>query len=796
MNSHEILQKMTMDEKIRLCSGKDFWHLEGFDQYDFPSIMVTDGPHGLRKQVGDSNHLGMSDSVKATAFPTASLSACSWDRELLFEMGVALGEECCAEKVSVLLGPGTNMKRNPLCGRNFEYFSEDPVLAGELAAAFINGVQSKGVGTSLKHFAANNQELQRMTGSSNIDMRALREYYLLPFEIAVRQSKPWTLMSSYNRINGIYSSSNAWLLNDLLRREWSFEGLVMSDWGGGHEHVEDLKAGMDLEMPGNHHFYAKSVKQAIESGKMSIEELDTSALRVLQLIEKALPAYQTDTTYDIEQHRQLARKIANNSIVLLKNETNLLPLDKRLPLLVIGELADLARYQGSGSSLIHPHKVDSLLDGLHAEGVTVEYQRGYDIRDGNDPRYLVQAINAIKPKQIVVVFIGLTNEYESEGFDRTSLSLPVIHNQLIEEVAKHTSNMIVILAGGSVVEMPWADLVPSILNGYLPGEAGGSALADILLGNVNPSGKLAETYPLRYDQIPSSETYGKECNQVNYRESIFVGYRYFDSAKEEVLFPFGHGLSYTTFEYRNLALWRRNLTFNVKNTGNREGSEIIQFYVSNRSEASYFPLKELKNFQKIHLLPGEEKEVTIVLSNRDIQFFDPSKGRFVFSDGRHDFLVGSSSRDIRLKMACDFEGEEDLTVDTAWEKTWYNHLKGKPTDSDFEVLYGKPIPKDQKVKRGDFTMDSSLNDTRDTFAGKLMTFIAKRMLVKTGGFKKEEINGNEYKMMLSFLMTTPLRTTMLMSQGALTQSMAQAIVSMANGYYMRGFIELLRKGTS
>ena len=793
MDSHEILHKMTLEEKIRLCSGKDFWHIEDYPAYDIPSIMVTDGPHGLRKQVGDSDHLGMSDSVKATSFPTASLCACSWDTDLLYEMGEALGEECVAEKVSVLLGPGVTMKRNPLCGRNFEYFSEDPVLAGELAAAFINGVQSKGVGTSLKHFAANNQELQRMTGSSNIDERALREYYLLPFEIAVRKSRPWTLMCSYNRINGVHSSANQWLLHDILRREWGFEGLVMSDWGAGHDHVEDLKAGMDLEMPGNHQYYMQSVKQAIETGRMTIDELNENALRVLKLIEKSLPSYQKDEKYDIDQHRKLAIKIARESIVLLKNEEHLLPLSNEASVLVVGELADKARYQGSGSSKINPHHVDSLLDGLKEAGVDFTYQRGYDLHDAANIQYIKHAVEALSHNQTVIVFIGLSDDYESEGFDRTSLKLPGSHDLLVEEIALKSENIIVILAGGSVVEMPWASDVSCIVNGYLPGEAGGLALCDILFGKVNPSGKLAETYPLRYDQLPNSESYGKERNQVNYRESIFVGYRYFDSANVEVLFPFGHGLSYTTFEYSDLALWRRNLTFNVKNTGTCEGSEIVQFYVSNRSEASYFPKKELRGFRKVHLMPGEEIEVTIHLQDRDIQYYSPAMGRFVFSDGRHDFLIGSSSRDIRLKLACDFEGEADLALDVPWENTWYNHLKGKPTDKDFEVLYGKPIPKDQKIDRKDFTMEHSLYDMRDTFAGQMMASISKRMLMKTGNFKKTEVDSNEFKMMLSFVMTTPLRSTMLMSQGALTETMAHAIVSMANGYWIRGISTLLRK---
>ncbi len=794
MDNQAILDHMTLEEKIRLCSGKDVWHLEGYPELNLPSIRVSDGPHGLRKQTDKEDHLGLTGSLPATAFPTASLSACSWDKELLFEMGETLADECRAEEVSVLLGPGVNMKRSPSCGRNFEYFSEDPVLSGELAAAFINGVQSKGIGTSLKHFAANNQEQDRMTSSSNVDDRALREYYLLPFEIAVKKSRPWTIMCSYNKINGVYSSANAWLLDEVLRKEWGFEGVVVSDWGAGHEHWEDLKAGMDLEMPGNGQHYLQSVVDAVADGKITVEEIDRTASRILTLIEKAKPVLGDRWSYDLQKHHQIARKVASQSIVLLKNEGKFLPLKKDKEILVLGELAKHARIQGGGSSHIQPHRVDSLLDALDQANISYVYRQGYDLHNAKSTFHIPEAIHAIQENQNVIVVVGLRDEDENEGFDRTSLKLPYSHDKLVAEVAKKTKNLVVVLAGGSPVEMPWVNQVASILNGYLPGEAGGLALCDLLFGDVNPSGKLAETYPKSLSHVPCSNTYGKERKQIHYRESLFVGYRYFDSAKVDVLFPFGHGLSYTSFEYSALEIVGKTVRFNVRNTGVRKGSETVQVYVSNLSKAHYFVSKELKVFEKINLSPRQEKTVEIELNERDFMFYHPGLNRFVIAPGEYEIHVGASSQDIRLTGRITKEGETDLPKDSSWESTWYAHLKGKPSDEDFKAIYNRGIQSEENTVKGKFTIDSTLEDMGHTFIGKMMKQVSKGMLMKAGGFKKEDRRSNEFKMMFQFVMTTPLRTTMLLSQGQLSQSMANGIVDLANGKYLKGLSEFLKRG--
>jgi len=793
MNIQVVLSQLSTEDKIRLCSGKDFWHIESYPELEIPEIMVTDGPHGLRKQLGDNDQLGISDSFPSVCFPTASLSACSWDKELLYKMGQVLGEEAIDQKVSVILGPGINIKRNPLCGRNFEYFSEDPLLSGLLASKMIQGIQSQGIGTSLKHFAGNNQESDRMTGSSNIDQRALFEIYLKSFELAIKQAQPWTVMCSYNKINGIHSSSNSWLLNQVLRESWGFKGLVMSDWGAAHERAIDIKAGLDLEMPGNHHFYLDQVKKALEDGSLKMEELDKSALRVLDLINKSLPALRRKVDFDEETHRAFARKVAQESIVLLKNEDHLLPLKEKSSILILGELAQIPRIQGSGSSQVHPIKVESFLDGLDQAKIAYHFEKGYNVLNSDDFSLIDTATRNIQADQEVIVFVGLTEELESEGFDRLTMALPRSHDQLIETVLKKTLQVIVILAGGSVVEMPWASKVKAIVNGYLPGEAGGLALVDVITGRVNPSGKLAETYPLSYEDCPSSDHFGYEQKQVNYRESIFVGYRYYDSAKKEVLYPFGHGLSYTTFSYRDLSYVENVLSFTLTNTGDRSGSEVIQIYVSNHTKANFFASHELKAFEKITLKAVESKVIHLSLDESAFEYYDTSYQRFICADGEYEIQVGASSQDIRLRKTITLKTNGLQHVEKAWHNTWYETLEGKPSDKDFEFVYEKAIPIDQLLRKGDFSIDSSLNDMSHTLIGKMMKIVSRNMLMKVGHYSPSDTQSNQFKMMMSFVMTTPLRSTMLMSQGALSESLAYAIVDLANGHTIKGLKGLLKK---
>jgi len=793
MNIQVVLSQLSTEDKIRLCSGKDFWHLESNPELGIPEIMVSDGPHGLRKQVWDSDQLGISDSFPSVCFPTASLSACSWDKELLYKMGQVLADEALDQKVSVILGPGINIKRNPLCGRNFEYFSEDPLLSGHLSSRMIQGIQSQGIGTSLKHFAGNNQESDRMTGSSNIDQRALFEIYLKAFEIAIKQAQPWTVMCSYNKINGIHSSSNSWLLTQVLRETWDFKGLVMSDWGAAHERAIDIKAGLDLEMPGNNHFYLSQVKKALEEGSLKMEELDKCVLRVLDLINKSIPALKRKGSLDEETRRAFARKVAQESIVLLKNEDHLLPLKENTSILVLGELAQIPRIQGSGSSQVHPIKVESFLDGLEYAKIPYTFEKGYNVLNGDDCSLNESSTKNIQADQEVIIFVGLTEELESEGFDRLNMALPRSHDQLIDTVLKKTSNVIVILAGGSVVEMPWASKVKAIVNGYLPGEAGGLALADIISGKVNPSGKLAETYPVTYEDCPSSDTFGYEQKQVNYRESIFVGYRYYDSAKKEVLFPFGHGLSYTTFSYRDLSYVENVLSFTLTNTGSLSGSEVVEIYVSNLTKANFFAAHELKAFEKITLKAGESKVIHLSLDESAFQYYDTSYQRFICADGEYEIQVGASSQDIRLRKTITLKTNGLQHVEKAWRNTWYDHLEGKPNDKDFEFVYEKAIPVDQILRKGEFTIDASINDMRYTLAGKMMKMVSRNMLMKAGHYSPSDTQSNQFKMMMSFVMTTPLRSTMLMSQGALSETMANGIVDLANGHYIKGLKGMLKK---
>jgi beta-glucosidase len=793
MNIQVVLSQLSTEDKIRLCSGKDFWHLESYPELGIPEIMVSDGPHGLRKQVGDSDQLGISDSYPSVCFPTASLSACSWDKELMYKMGQILGEEAIDQKVSVILGPGINIKRNPLCGRNFEYFSEDPLLSAHLASKMIQGIQSQGIGTSLKHFAGNNQESDRMTGSSNIDQRALFEIYLRPFELAIKQSQPWTVMCSYNKINGVHSSSNPWLLNQVLRDTWGFKGLVMSDWGAAHERAIDIKAGLDLEMPGNHHFYLTQVNKALDEGSLKKEDLDICALRVLDLINKSLPALRRKVTIDEEAHRAFARKVAQESIVLLKNNDHILPIKENKSILVLGELAQIPRIQGSGSSQVHPIKVESFIHGLQQAKIPYQYEKAYNILNSDDFSLIDPATKNILPNQEVIVFVGLTEELESEGFDRLTMALPRSHDQLIETVLKKTSNVIIILAGGSAVEMPWASQVKAIVNGYLPGEAGGLALVDVITGKINPSGKLAETYPIHYEDCPSSDHFGYEQKQVNYRESIFVGYRYYDSAKKEVLFPFGHGLSYTSFSYRDLSYVENVLSFTLTNTGELGGSEVVEIYVSNLTKANFFASHELKAFEKIYLKAKESKVIHLSLDESAFQYYDTSYQRFITADGEYEIQVGSSSQDLRLSKRITLKANGFQHIEKAWHNTWYDKLEGKPSDTDFEFVYEKEIPVDQALKKGEFSIDASLNDMRSTLAGKMMRMVSKNMLMKAGHYSPSDTQSNQFKMMMSFVMTTPLRSTMLLSQGALSESMAHAIVDLANGHYIKGLKGLLRK---
>ncbi len=664
MNISSLVSQMTLEEKAGLCSGHDFWFTKAVERLNIPSVMLSDGPHGLRKQKSDGDYLGIGESIEAVCFPAGCAVASSFDRDLIRSMGEALGDECQAEKVAVILGPAANIKRSPLCGRNFEYFSEDPYLAAEMATNHIKGVQSKQVGTSLKHYLANNQEHRRMSVSSEVDERTLREIYLAAFEGAVKNGKPWTVMCSYNRVNGEYASESHRYLTDILRDEWNFDGFVVSDWGAVNDRVIGLEAGLDLEMPGSRGMNDAKIIKAVKDGTLDEAALDTAVTRILKTLYQYIENKRKNTVFDKEDHHNLAHKIECESMVLLKNE-GILPLKKEASVAFIGKFAEKPRYQGGGSSHINSFKTTSALEAV--KSITkVTYAPGYDTNeDVLNEELIRQAVDAAKAADTAVIFAGLPDAFESEGYDRTHMSLPKYQNHLIEKICQVQPNTVVVLHNGSPVEMPWADKVKGILEVYLGGQAVGLAAVDVLYGNANPCGKLAETFPVKLEDNPSYLNFPGEGDKVEYREGIFVGYRYYDKKKMDVLFPFGFGLSYTTFSYSNLQIHKDGdttvnsespltvkdtdmvtVTVDITNTGTVPGKEIVELYISAKESQVIRPLKELKGFEKIYLEPGETKTAAFSLGKRSFAYYNTEIKDWHAESGKYDILIGKSSRDI------------------------------------------------------------------------------------------------------------------------------------------------------
>jgi beta-glucosidase len=665
---------LTLEEKAALLDGSDFWHTEPVERLGVPAIMVTDGPHGLRKQPEDGDHLGLGTSVPATCFPPAAGLASTWDPDLLHRVGIALGDECRAQRVSVLLGPGVNMKRSPLCGRNFEYFSEDPFLAGRLAAPLVEGVQERGVGTSLKHFAANNQETDRMTVSADVDERTLREIYLPAFEHVVRTAQPWTLMCSYNRINGVYASQDPWLLTQVLRDEWGFEGLVVSDWGAVDDRAAGVAAGLDLEMPSSSGAGTRRILDAVRAGTLDEAAVDRAAARVLTLVERSAPALEDDAPeLDVDAHHALAREAATASAVLLKNDGDLLPLDPRTGgrVAVVGELARTPRYQGAGSSQVVPTRLDDALTGLRtafAGGRELVFAPGYVVEQPEgDPALVAEAVEAARGAEVVVLFLGLPASHESEGYDREHLELPASQVALLDAVAQVNRDVVVVLAHGAVVTMPWVGSARAVLDGWLGGQAGGQAIADLLTGAAAPSGRLAETVPLRHLDTPTVGAFPGELGHVRYGEGLLIGYRWYDTRELDVAFPFGHGLSYTSFAYsdveavvRDAAAAEVEVSLTVTNTGTRAGVETVQVYVADPSSSVARPAQELKGFARAALEAGESTRVRVRLDARAFSWWHEQLHRWVVEGGTFEIRVGASSRDVRAGVRVELPGD-DLT---------------------------------------------------------------------------------------------------------------------------------------
>ena len=792
----ELLSLLTLEEKVALVQGHNFMYTNEVPRLGIPSIRMSDGPHGLRVQEQDDN-AGAKGSSPATAFPTASCSANTWNPELLRKMGNAMAEEAKYYGINIILGPGMNIKRNPLCGRNFEYFSEDPVLAGRMGAAEVKGIQEKGVGVSMKHFACNNSENYRFLGNSMVDERALREIYLRQFEYVVRNAKPETLMCAYNKINNVYCSENDWLLNQVLRKDWGFKGLVMSDWGTTHDRVLGVKSGLDLEMPGDTPICRKWVLDAVNNGDLSKEELDEAVRNVLELVAK----HENDKRLgkiDFDAHHKLAKEIASEGAVLLKNDGSL-PLKKDESLLVIGEMFEHMRYQGAGSSLISPAKHSSIKDAFDQNNIAYKYIKGYNVNKSLvDEALINEALEASKDYEKVILFVGLTDDLESEGGDRNDMSLPENQLALVNALAKENKKLVVVLFGGSPIELPFYDQTNAILNMYLSGQNGGEAGYDLLFGIKNPSGRLAETWPLSYQDVPYGEEYGKTSQEV-YKESIYVGYRYYLSASKEVRFPFGYGLSYTTYEYSNLQVEQNKkelvVTVDVKNAGKVKGSEVVQIYVASPKENIHKPLRELKGFTKVNLKPGESKNVTVVINKEELKFWDITKNKFVLETGEYNVQVGHNSRDIVLESKLNIKGEKVVkTEQKAYETLDFASF----TDKDYEELWNVNIPALPKKKP--ITLESRLSDLSATFMGKILLNVVlsvphkqlrKARKMPEGVDRDNEIKGAQA--IEKMLVSSSLITLSMASGGQVPYGLALGFRDMANGHIIRGVKNILKK---
>ncbi len=790
--ARRLVSQMPLEEKASLLGGKDFWHTKESLRAGLPSIMLTDGPHGLRKQASGADHLGINDSVPATCFPTASASACAFDPTLLYRIGKAIGEECREEDVAVLLGPGLNIKRSPLCGRNFEYFSEDPVLSGELAAAFVLGLQSEGVGASVKHFALNNQEARRMIVDSVADERTMREIYLAGFERAIKKGEPWTVMCSYNRVKGVYASENKWLLSDVLRGEWGYNGLVVTDWGAANDRVSGVQAGCDLEMPGSGAYHDKQLVSAVRSGELDEAALDRSAERVVELILKSQA--REKTTYDRDAHHALAREAAACAAVLLKNVGSILPLKAGLSLAVIGAFAKTPRYQGAGSSKIVPYRLDCALCELEKLGFPADYAEGYDLlSDEADEARIGEACACAAGKDAVLVFAGLPDRYESEGFDRKRLGMPSGQIALIERVRAVNENVIVVLAGGSVIDMAWEQSAKAIVMAYLGGQAGAGGVADVLTGRHNPSGKLAETWPLSLEDNPTFRYFPGYARTVEYREGLFVGYRYYDTAQKSVRYPFGYGLSYTRFTLSSLktvsenGVWRVSCT--LENTGEPAGATVVQLYVSHKSGVLIQVDQELKGFQKVTLAPHEQAVVSFSLTNRDLSYYNVETGDWCVEGGLYELRVGFSSRELPLKTTIFADPTPKAAAPDLRESapSYYALQNGLDVpDAQFAALLNRPLPPRERAEGEAFTRNSTLAELRGHPLGRILNRIVQKEVAKMSA-----TNDDIGTMIDAMLTESPLRL-LAMSGGGFGLAQVDGLVEILNGRLFKGLKLLMQ----
>ena len=784
-NTELLLKELTLEEKCALLSGAETFKTRGMPKHGIPQIWLSDGPHGLRKQAGESDHLGLNPSVPATCFPTASAVANSWDAAQGEEIGAALGEEAAAQEVSVVLGPGLNMKRNPLCGRSFEYFSEDPYLAGKLAAGYIRGIQSKDVAACPKHFAVNSQETRRMASDSIVDERTLREIYLTGFEIAVKEGHPRSIMSSYNLVNGTYANENKHLLMEILRAEWGFDGTVITDWGGSNDHALGVKNGSTLEMPAPGGDSVRELLAAVESGKISESDIDARLSELLPLVfdtKAALDAAPRE--FDAAAHHALARRAAEESLVLLKNEGSLLPLAAGSKVAVIGDFAKNPRYQGAGSSMVNSTQVDVLLDKLiDSELNVIGYQQGFDRHGKPDAALQKSACELATQADTVILCMGLDEIAESEGLDRSNLRLAQNQVDLLQAVAAVNPKIVVVLYSGSVVETPWLDNCQALLYAALGGQAGAGAVADALTGKVNPCGKLAETWPLAYADVPSAADFATRRKTVEYREGLYIGYRYFTTAEKAVRFPFGYGMSYTTFAYSDMAADEQGVSLTVTNTGSVAGTEIVQLYIAKKNSELFRPAKELKGFARVTLAPGEKQRITIMLDDKAFRFWNVKANRWEIEGGEYELLVGASVEDIRLCEKISVHGT--ATVHPYEDRDLDCYYKGNVlhvSDADFEKLLGHPIPKGKTKIDRNLTL-GELNHARSPL-GWLVWLVLTILLDVSYKRGKPDLN-------ILFQYNMPLRALAKMTNGAISMGMVDGIVMELQGFWILGLVRVI-----
>ena len=784
-NTELLLKELTLEEKCALLSGAETFKTRGMPQHGIPQIWLSDGPHGLRKQAGESDHLGLNPSVPATCFPTASAVANSWDTALGEEIGAALGEEAAAQEVSVLLGPGLNMKRNPLCGRSFEYFSEDPYLAGKLAAGYIRGIQSKGVAACPKHFAVNSQETRRMASDSLVDERTLREIYLTGFEIAVKEGHPRSIMSSYNLVNGTYANENKHLLMEILRDEWGFDGAVITDWGGSNDHARGVKNGSTLEMPAPGGDSVRELLAAVESGKISESDIDARLSELLPLVfdtKAALDA--APRAFDAAAHHALARRAAAESLVLLKNEGALLPLAAGTKVAVIGDFTKNPRYQGAGSSMVNSTQVDVLLDKLiDSELNVIGYQQGFDRHGKPDAALQKSACELAAQANAVILCMGLDEIAESEGLDRSNLRLAQNQVDLLQAVKAVNPKIVVVLYSGSVVETPWLDNCQALLYAALGGQAGAGAVADALIGKVNPCGKLAETWPLTYADVPSAADFATRRKTVAYREGLYIGYRYFTTAEKAVRFPFGYGMSYTTFAYSDMAADEQGVSLTVTNTGSVAGTEIVQLYVAKKNSELFRPARELKGFARVTLAPGETQRITLTLDDKAFRFWNVKSNRWEIEGGEYELLVGASVEDIRLCEKITVHGT--ATVHPYEDKGLDCYYTGDVlhvSDADFEKLLGHPLPKGKTKIDRNLTL-GELNHARSPL-GWLVWLVLTALLNASYKRGKPDLN-------ILFQYNMPLRALAKMTNGAISMGMVDGIVMELQGFWIIGLVRVI-----